>query len=61
MEHEAIICCFFDQEDRDCIGVNILFTLFHSDLCGELSQDSSAECGMLEANRSGKVVVKRLK
>jgi hypothetical protein len=40
--------------------------LFHSDfsnatcLCGEFSQNSSAECGVLEVDRAGKVVVKRL-
>jgi hypothetical protein len=28
MGHEAFICCYFDQENCDCVGGDIMFTLF---------------------------------
>jgi hypothetical protein len=31
MGNEAFICRYFDQEDRDCVGMHIVFTLFCSD------------------------------
>jgi hypothetical protein len=31
MGYQVFICCYFDQEDRNWVGVHILFTLFHSD------------------------------
>jgi hypothetical protein len=55
----GFICCYFDQEDRDCVGVHILFTLFCSDFshgmafCGELLRNSSWEAGMLEVSPAG--------
>jgi uncharacterized cysteine cluster protein YcgN (CxxCxxCC family) len=64
MGHEAFICCYFNQEDHDCVGVQIVFT-FCSDFsnemcfCGEFSQKFLGRAGMLEVNpglrRVGKV------
>jgi hypothetical protein len=61
MRYEAFICCYFDQEDRDRVGVHIVFTLFWADFsnamgfCGELLQNSLWEDGKAVP------VVKRLK
>jgi hypothetical protein len=31
MGSEAFICCYFDEDDRDCVGMHILCTLVHLD------------------------------
>jgi hypothetical protein len=55
----SVLYCYFDQEDRDCVGEHILFTLFHSDFshemsfCGEFSKNSSWEAGVLEVYHAG--------
>jgi hypothetical protein len=59
MGFEMFICCYFDQEDRDCVGVHILYTLFRSDFShemgfwGEFSKNSSWEAGVLEVYPAG--------
>jgi hypothetical protein len=50
----VFICCYFDQEDRDCVGVQKTHALFHSDFshkvsfCGEFSQKFLGRQGVLE-------------
>jgi hypothetical protein len=54
MAYEAFICCYFNHDDRNCVGVHILLTLFHSDFSnamsfsGGFSQASSREASMLK-------------
>jgi hypothetical protein len=54
--YKAFICCYFNQEDCDCIGVHIVFTLFCSDEC--LWRIFEKFLVISWINRAGKVVVK---
>jgi hypothetical protein len=46
MGYEAFICCYFDQEDLDCVGVHIVFIIlfgFAMSFCGEFSAEPDLE------------------
>jgi hypothetical protein len=50
MAYEVFICCYFDQEYHDCVGVHILLTM---SFCSGFSRNSLREVsGIHEFNSS---------